>query len=110
VPWRAPGLPLPGFRRAVPHHRRWPRAPAWRWTTANEEAIARWQPALPVRFEAAVLLDGEDVTDAIRTEEPWHERLARVRLPAVRAALVGAAARAFAACPAWWPTGATWAR
>jgi 3-phosphoshikimate 1-carboxyvinyltransferase len=42
-----------------------------------------------VRFEGGrILLGADDVTDAIRTEEAGHERLARVRLPAVRAALV----------------------
>jgi predicted RNA-binding protein with RPS1 domain len=43
---------------------------AWRWTRPTSTAIATLAETLPLRLHRRpVLLDGEDVTDAIRTEE-----------------------------------------
>jgi 3-phosphoshikimate 1-carboxyvinyltransferase len=56
---------------------------------AHEHAIARMAQVLPVRFEGErVLLDGQDVTDAIRTEEAGMNASRVSVLPAVRTALV----------------------
>jgi 3-phosphoshikimate 1-carboxyvinyltransferase len=57
--------------------------------TAHEAAIARLAERLPVRFVGdRVMLDGEDVTDAIRTEEAGMNASRVSVLPAVRTALV----------------------
>jgi 3-phosphoshikimate 1-carboxyvinyltransferase len=57
--------------------------------TANEEAIAGLAARLPVRFTGShVLLDGQDVTDAIRTEEAGMNASRVSVLPLVRTALV----------------------
>ncbi|MGE0332156.1 MAG: bifunctional 3-phosphoshikimate 1-carboxyvinyltransferase/cytidylate kinase [Ramlibacter sp.] len=57
---------------------------------ANEAAIAELAARLPVRFAGAhVLLDGQDVTDAIRTEEAGMNASRVSALPLVRTALVG---------------------
>ena len=56
---------------------------------AHEHAIASMAEALPVRFAGGqVLLGGEDVTDAIRTEEAGMNASRVSALPAVRTALV----------------------
>ena len=56
---------------------------------AHEEAIAELAQRLPVRFvDDRVLLDGEDVTDAIRSEEGGMNASKVSALPAVRRALV----------------------
>ena len=56
---------------------------------AHELAIAKLAKTLPVRFEAGtVLLAGQDVTDAIRTEEAGMNASKVSALPAVRSALV----------------------
>lgn len=56
---------------------------------ANEAAIAQLARRLPVRFEAdRVLLDGQDVSDAIRSEEGGMNASKVSALPAVRVALV----------------------
>ncbi|MDB5945002.1 MAG: Deoxycytidine kinase [Ramlibacter sp.] len=55
----------------------------------NEAAIARLAQTLPVRFlQARVLLAGDDVTDAIRTEEAGMNASRVSALPAVRTALL----------------------
>ncbi|MBA2963970.1 MULTISPECIES: bifunctional 3-phosphoshikimate 1-carboxyvinyltransferase/cytidylate kinase [Ramlibacter] len=57
--------------------------------TAHEPAIATLAATLPVRFHAGrVLLAGQDVTEAIRTEEAGMNASRVSALPAVRAALV----------------------
>jgi 3-phosphoshikimate 1-carboxyvinyltransferase len=57
--------------------------------TAHEPAIADLARTLPVRFEdGLVLLAGEDVSDAIRTEEAGMNASRVSALPAVRTALV----------------------
>jgi 3-phosphoshikimate 1-carboxyvinyltransferase len=57
--------------------------------TAHENAIGKMAATLPVRFTGGrVLLDGEDVTDAIRTEEAGMNASKVSALPAVRTALV----------------------
>ena len=56
---------------------------------ANEAAIAALAQRLPVRFQGdRVLLDGEDVSDAIRSEEGGMNASKVSALPAVRTALV----------------------
>jgi 3-phosphoshikimate 1-carboxyvinyltransferase len=55
----------------------------------NEAAIAALARRLPVRFEGdRVLLDGQDVSDAIRSEEGGMNASRVSALPAVRTALV----------------------
>jgi 3-phosphoshikimate 1-carboxyvinyltransferase len=55
----------------------------------HEAGIAAMARTLPVRFEAGqILLDGEDVSDAIRTEEAGMNASKVSVLPAVRTALV----------------------
>jgi 3-phosphoshikimate 1-carboxyvinyltransferase len=57
--------------------------------TAHEPAIADLARTLPVRFEdGLVLLAGEDVSDAIRTEEAGMNASRVSALPGVRTALV----------------------
>jgi len=57
--------------------------------SSQEDAIAALARQLPVRFVGErVLLDGEDVSDAIRTEEGGMNASRISALPAVRAALV----------------------
>ena len=57
--------------------------------TAHESAIAQLAEQLDIRFETdRVLLAGEDVTEAIRTEEAGMNASRVSALPAVRAALV----------------------
>jgi len=56
---------------------------------AHEHTIARMAETLPIVFtEGRVLLGGEDVTDAIRTEEAGMNASRVSALPAVRTALV----------------------
>jgi len=56
---------------------------------AHEAAIAALAERLPVRFEGErVLLDGDDVSDAIRSEEGGMNASKVSALPAVRTALV----------------------
>jgi 3-phosphoshikimate 1-carboxyvinyltransferase len=56
---------------------------------AHEHAIARMSESLPIVFvDGRVLLDGHDVTDAIRTEEAGMNASRVSALPAVRTALV----------------------
>jgi 3-phosphoshikimate 1-carboxyvinyltransferase len=56
---------------------------------ANEAAIAQLARHLPVRFEGdRVLLDGQDISDAIRSEEGGMNASKVSALPAVRTALV----------------------
>jgi 3-phosphoshikimate 1-carboxyvinyltransferase len=56
---------------------------------AHEAAIARMAETLPIHFGGGrVLLGGEDVTDAIRTEEAGMNASRVSALPAVRTALV----------------------
>ncbi|TFZ00298.1 bifunctional 3-phosphoshikimate 1-carboxyvinyltransferase/cytidylate kinase [Ramlibacter humi] len=56
---------------------------------AHEQQIAAMARVLPVRFEGGhVLLSGEDVSDAIRTEEAGMNASRVSVLPAVRTALV----------------------
>ncbi|MBL0420265.1 bifunctional 3-phosphoshikimate 1-carboxyvinyltransferase/cytidylate kinase [Ramlibacter sp. AW1] len=58
-------------------------------TAQRESEIAAVAATLPVRFAAdRVLLDGQDVTDAIRTEEAGMNASRVSALPAVRTALV----------------------
>lgn len=69
----------------------------------DEAAVARLARALPVTFAAGdgeprVLLDGRDVTAAIRTEEGGAAASVVAALPAVRAALLDRQ-RAFRAAP-----------
>ena len=57
------------------------------WT--NEAAVAALAAALPAQFDGQrVLLDGEDVGNAIRSEETGMGASAVAQLPAVRAALL----------------------
>lgn len=57
--------------------------------SAHETAIAGMARRLPVRFESGhILLDGEDVSDAIRTEQAGMNASKVSALPAVRTALV----------------------
>jgi 3-phosphoshikimate 1-carboxyvinyltransferase len=56
---------------------------------AHEHSIARMAEQLPVRFvDSRVLLAGEDISDAIRTEEGGMNASKVSALPAVRTALV----------------------
>jgi 3-phosphoshikimate 1-carboxyvinyltransferase len=56
---------------------------------AHEHSIARMAETLPILFSAdRVLLDGHDVTDAIRSEEAGMNASKVSALPAVRTALV----------------------
>jgi len=56
---------------------------------AHEHSIARMAETLPVQFtEGKVFLGGQDVTDAIRTEEAGMNASRVSALPAVRTALV----------------------
>ncbi len=58
--------------------------------TANEAAIAALASTLAVRFsQGSIWLAGDDVTQAIRTEEAGMNASRVSALPAVRAALVG---------------------
>jgi len=67
--------------------------------TGDEAAAAAIAASLPVRFEGnEVLLDGERVTDAIRTEQVSTVASFVAALPAVRAALLGRQ-RAFRQAP-----------
>ncbi len=67
--------------------------------TGDEAAAAAIAAGLPVRFDGdEVLLDGERVTDAIRTEEVSTVASFVAALPAVRAALLGRQ-RAFRQAP-----------
>ncbi|MGA0572385.1 bifunctional 3-phosphoshikimate 1-carboxyvinyltransferase/cytidylate kinase [Variovorax sp. VNK109] len=55
----------------------------------HETAIAALARRLPIRFsEGRILLDGEDVSDAIRTEEAGMDASRVSALPAVRDALI----------------------
>lgn len=55
----------------------------------DEAALARLAAALPLRFEAGrVLLDGRDVSEALRSEQTGMDASALAPLPAVRAALL----------------------
>lgn len=55
----------------------------------NEAGVAKLAEMLPARFEAGrILLDGDDVTEAIRTEEISAGASNVAALPAVRAALL----------------------
>src|SRR5690606_26759306 len=55
----------------------------------NEAAIAKLAATLPVRFDGeAIYLNGEDVSDAVRSEEGGINVSKVSTLPAVRAALV----------------------
>jgi 3-phosphoshikimate 1-carboxyvinyltransferase len=75
-----------------------------------EDAIAPLAQGLRLEFTGEqVLLAGEDVTEAIRTEEAGMNASKVSALPKVRAALV-TCSTAFVACPAWWPMAATWAQ
>ena len=66
---------------------------------AHEAAIAALAQALPVRFEGErVLLAGEDISDAIRTEEAGMNASRVSALPSVRTALL-ALQRGFQALP-----------
>ncbi|HEX7887913.1 MAG TPA: bifunctional 3-phosphoshikimate 1-carboxyvinyltransferase/cytidylate kinase [Ramlibacter sp.] len=57
--------------------------------TAHEHTIAKMAETLPIVFtDGRVLLDGQDVTDAIRTEEAGMNASRVSALPAVRTALV----------------------
>jgi 3-phosphoshikimate 1-carboxyvinyltransferase len=57
--------------------------------TAHEQAIGQMARTLPVRFHGGrVLLDGQDVSEAIRTEEAGMNASRVSALPAVRTALV----------------------
>ncbi len=65
----------------------------------NEAAIATLAEHLPVRFQGErVLLDGDDVSDAIRSEEGGMNASKVSALPAVRSALV-ALQHSFASLP-----------
>jgi len=56
---------------------------------ANQQQIADIVRALPIRFEGSrILLDGEDVSDAIRTEEAGMDASRVSAFPMVREALV----------------------
>jgi 3-phosphoshikimate 1-carboxyvinyltransferase len=56
---------------------------------ANQQQIANIVRALPIRFEGSrILLDGEDVSDAIRTEEAGMDASRVSAYPMVREALV----------------------
>ncbi|APW42252.1 bifunctional 3-phosphoshikimate 1-carboxyvinyltransferase/cytidylate kinase [Rhodoferax saidenbachensis] len=56
---------------------------------ANQEAIVALLRSLPIRFEGShILLDGEDVSDAIRTEEAGMNASRVSAFPLVRGALV----------------------
>ncbi len=56
---------------------------------AHQEAIVSLLRSLPIRFEGShILLDGEDVSDAIRTEEAGMNASRVSAFPLVRAALV----------------------
>jgi 3-phosphoshikimate 1-carboxyvinyltransferase len=56
---------------------------------AQQEAIVALLRSLPIRFEGShILLDGEDVSDAIRTEEAGMNASRVSAFPLVRAALV----------------------
>ena len=56
---------------------------------AHEQAVARLAQALSIRFEGSqVFLDGEHVSEAIRTEEAGMDASRVSALPAVRTALV----------------------
>ena len=90
---RSARLPLPRFGRALPRDRRWPcAAPAWTPTPRTRPGSPSSRAALPLRFsEGKVLLAGEDVSDAIRTEAAGMDASRVSALPAVRAALLGAA-------------------
>jgi len=56
---------------------------------AHEHAVAKLAQALAIRFEGTqVLLDGEDVSDAIRTEQAGMDASRVSALPAVRTALM----------------------
>ena len=55
----------------------------------DEAALARLAAALPLRFEAGrVLLNGRDVSEALRSEQTGMDASALAPLPAVRAALL----------------------
>ena len=55
----------------------------------DAEAIARLAASLPIRFaDGCVWLDGEDISDAIRTEQGGMDASTVSALPAVRTALV----------------------
>ena len=55
----------------------------------DEAALARLAAVLPLRFEAGrVLLDGRDVSEALRSEQTGMDASALAPLPAVRAALL----------------------
>jgi 3-phosphoshikimate 1-carboxyvinyltransferase len=73
------------------------------------DRLGQLAATLPVRFEGdRVLLDGQDVSDAVRTEAAGMAASRVSACPQVRHALLGCNT-AFAPCPAWWPTAATWA-
>jgi len=77
---------------------------------AHEAAIAALAERLPVRFVGEqVLLDGDDVSDAIPQRGRRHERLQGPRPCRPCAPRWSPCSTAFASCRAWWPTGATWA-
>jgi len=75
----------------------------------NEESLKQLAAHLDVQFiDKRIILEGEEVTDAIRNEQigavlPWS---LRCRLYGKRCCSVSVP---FAKCPAWWPMVATWA-
>ena len=76
----------------------------------DEPALAALAAALDLRFEPGmILLDGEDVGEQLR-QEIVGARASRISsIATVRDALRRCSWRS-GACPAWSPTGATWAR
>ena len=79
---------------------------------AEHVALAR---AMRVQFgsvagEEQVLLDGDDVTRRIRTEEAGAGASRVAAWPAVRAALTGPPESLRLSPPDWSPTGGIWAR
>ena len=90
---------------------RWPRCGAASRPTTRPSAGRALAGTLPLRFEGEPGAARRRRRDATRLRPEAVGMLASAvsALPAVRQALHDAAAVVSAACPAWWPTGATWA-
>jgi 3-phosphoshikimate 1-carboxyvinyltransferase len=94
-----PGLPLSGFRLAVPHHRTGRPACGSQPGCRHEMPLRPWCNACRSALRARVLLDGDDVSDTIRTEEAGMNASKVSALPRVRDALIACSTVSPAAGP-----------
>ena len=99
------------LRRRLPRDRASRRCrPASTPTTKRRSSALALAPWTCASTAGRTFLAGADVSDSLRLEEVGALASRISAWPRVRAALLGAADSRSAACPAWSPTAATWAR